>query len=79
MSEPILGAFKLRPLSESEESSVAEPIRPLPFEETVALLINDYEAHPHAAREITISAVTNGESTLINPLTHRGVRISYSA
>lgn len=45
----------------------------------MARFTTDYEAHPYVAREITISTTINSESTLVDPLTHQAVRITYWA
>ena len=46
MSEPILGILMLQ-LTDERAQLEGEPIGPLSFEDVVALLITDHEAHPH--------------------------------
>ena len=78
MSEPILGTFMLQPLSKEDETR-PDPIGPLPFEDAVAVLITDYGAHPHEARELVISAAKHHQVDVMSAVTHNGVQVIYSA
>ncbi len=78
MSEPILGTYTFQP-SDEEAQPEGDPVGPLSFEDAVALLITKHEAHPHEARSLLTGAARDGARDRMSALTHKGIRITYSA
>ena len=76
--QSIPGTFMLQP-SDEKAQPVGDPVGPLSFKDTVAALIADYDASSHQAHGIVSSAARNETSDLMSDLTHKGVRITYSA
>ena len=76
-SQPILGTFMFQ-LSDEKAQPEGEPIGPLSFDDAVALLITDHEAHAHEARELLIGAARDGARDRMSAITRKGVRITYS-